>query len=110
MHSNNAKCFVSKEIELFLNERGIASAFSSVYNPSGKSQCKRFNGIIWNISKLALRTRGLKTSQWEMVVPESLHALRSLLCSATNEVPHDRFFKFTRCSMFGMGLCMYASM
>ena len=36
-----------------------------------------------------------------MVIPESLHALRSLLCTATKEVPHDRFFKFARRSMFG---------
>ena len=71
-----------------------------MYNPSGNSQCERFKGIFWNTIKLALRTRGLKTSQWEMVIPESLHALRSLFCTATNEVPHDRFFKFARRSMF----------
>ena len=45
--------------------------------------------------------RGLKTSQGEMVIPKSLQALRSLLCSATNEVLRDRFFKCSRCSMFG---------
>ena len=46
VHSDNAKCFISKEIKEFLNEREIASTFSSVYNPSGNSQCERFNGII----------------------------------------------------------------
>ena len=96
VHSGNATCFVSKKIKLFLNERGISSTFSSVYNPRSNSQCERFNGTIWNTIKLALRTRGLKTSQWEMVIPECLHALRSLLSTATNEVPHDRSFKFAR--------------
>ena len=101
VHSDNAKCFVSKEIKEFLNERGIASTFSSVYNPRGNSQCERFNGIIWNTIKLALRTNGLEIANWEMVIPEVLHSLRSLLCTATNEVPHDRFLKFPRRSMFG---------
>ena len=36
-----------------------------------------------------------------MVIPEVLHSLLSLLCTATNEVPYDRFLKFPRCSMFG---------
>ena len=57
VHSDNAKCFVLKEIKEFLNERGIASTFSSVYNPCGNSQCERFNGTIWNTIKLAKRLR-----------------------------------------------------
>ena len=69
--------------------------------PRGNSQCERFNGIIWNTIKLALRTNGLEIANWEMVIPEVLHSLRSLLCTATNEVPHDRFLKFPRRSMFG---------
>ena len=60
VHNDNAKCFVSKEIKEFLNKRGIASTFSSVYNPRGDSQCESFNGIIWNTIKLALRTNGLE--------------------------------------------------
>ena len=36
-----------------------------------------------------------------MFIPEVLHSLLSLLCTATNEVPHDRFLKFPRLSMFG---------
>ena len=78
VHSDNAKCFVSKEIKEFLNERGIASTFSSMYNPRGNSQCVRFNGIIWNTIKLALRTNGLETANSEMVIPEVLHSLRSM--------------------------------
>ena len=60
VHSDNAKCFVLKEIKEFLNEREIASTFSSVYSPRGNSQCERFNRIIWSTIKLALRTNGLE--------------------------------------------------
>ena len=87
VHSDNAKCFVSKEIKEFLNKRGIASTFFSVYNPCGNSQCERLNGVIWNNIKLALCTNGLEIVNWEMVIPEVFHSLRSLLCTATNEVP-----------------------
>ena len=66
-HSDNAKCFVSKAIKEFLNEREIASTFSSVYNPRDNSQCERFDGIIWNTIKLALGTNGLEIADWEMV-------------------------------------------
>ena len=100
VHTDTAKCFISKEIKEFLNERKIASTFSSVYNPRGNSQCERFNGVIWNTVKLALRTNGLEIADWEMVIPEVFYSLHSLLCTATNEVPHDRFLKFPRRSMF----------
>ena len=33
---------------------------------------------------------------WEMVLPESLHAIRSLLCTATNSTPHERMFSYGR--------------
>ena len=64
VHSDNAKCFVSKKIKEFLNERGIAITFFSMYNPRGNSQCKRFNGIIWNTLKLALCKNGLEIANW----------------------------------------------
>ena len=34
VHSDNAKCFVSKKIKKLLNERGIASTFFFMYNPN----------------------------------------------------------------------------
>ena len=42
--------------------------------------------------------------RWEDVLPESLHAIRSLVCLATNETPHDRMFKFNRRSMTGVSM------
>ena len=43
-------------------------------------------------------------SCWEAVLPEALHAVRSLLCTATNTTPHKRFLGFERWSMLGRAL------
>ena len=51
-----------------------------------------------------LRTRKLEQEQWESVLPEALHCVRSLLCTSTNATPHERFFQFRRRSMFGRSL------
>ena len=40
-------------------------------------------------------------SQWQVVLSEALHSLRTLLRTATNEAPHDRIFKFLKRSMSG---------
>ena len=40
----------------------------------------------------------------EDALPESLQAIRSLVCLATNETPHDRMFKFNRRSMTGVSM------
>ena len=39
-------------------------------------------------------TTGLEIVNWRMVIPDVLHSLRSLLCTATKEVPHDCFLNF----------------
>ena len=43
-------------------------------------------------------------SAWEIVLPEVLHSVRSLLCTVTNATPHKRFLKFDRRSMLGRSL------
>ena len=43
---------------------------------------------------LALASRNLKESQWETVLPEVLHSIRSLLCTATNATPYERLFSY----------------
>ena len=42
--------------------------------------------------------------QWESVLPESLHAIRSLLCTSTNQTPHERLFKYQRRAATGISL------
>ena len=54
--------------------------------------------------KLKLHERWLSEERWEDVLPESLHAMLSLVCLATNETPHDCMFKFYRRSMTGVSM------
>ena len=46
----------------------------------------------------------MEISRWESVLPQVLHSLRSLLCTTTNETPHERFLKFPRRSSFGLSV------
>ena len=43
-------------------------------------------------------------NRWEYVLPDVMHSLRSLLCTANNATPHELFFKFNRRSTCGTSL------
>ena len=95
---------MSSELKSFLNSRGIATSRTSSYNPQGNGQCERFNGIIWSALTLALRDRNLPPKYWQVVLPDVLHSARSLLCTATNSTPHERFLGFQRRSSTGSSI------
>jgi len=40
----------------------------------------------------------------ESVLLEALHAIRSLVCLSTNEILHERLFRFSHKTMFGAAL------
>ncbi|CAB0004922.1 unnamed protein product, partial [Nesidiocoris tenuis] len=42
--------------------------------------------------------------RWESVLQEALHSVRSLLCTATNESPHERMFRHPRRTSNGESL------
>ena len=50
---------------------------------------------------MLLQTYQQPESTWEAVLPEALDSVRSLLCTATNATPHERFLGFDRRSMIG---------
>jgi len=104
IHSDRGPSFMSSELKDYLSERGIATSKTTPYHPIGNGQVERYNGIIWNSVRLALRSRGLPSQQWEAVLPDALHSIRSLLSTAINTTPHERFFKFQRCSSYGASL------
>ena len=104
IHSDRGAAFMSAEIKEFFQRLGIVSSRTTPYNPRGNSQCERYNGIIWQTVALALESRGLPTSAWPDVLPEALHSIRSLLCTATNATPHERMFTFERRSATGSSL------
>ena len=101
IHSDRGPSLISEELKAFLNSRGVATSRTSSYNPRGNGQVERYNGIVWKTLSLALDSRGLSQSCWEQVLPDALHSIRSLLCTATNCTPHERLFSYQRRSSSG---------
>ena len=91
IHSDNASSFSSREFKQYLLSRGIASNKSSIYHPVGNGQCEKTVGTVWKTIHLALQTRDLPLSQYENVLDDVLHCIRSLLCESNNSTPHERF-------------------
>ena len=104
IHSDRGPAFMSDKLKSFLLGKGIGISRTSVYNPQGNGQCEKFNHTIWCAVKLAVKNSDLPISNWHTVLPEALHSIRSLLCTATNETPHERFLKFNRRSMLGSSM------
>ncbi|XP_045104966.1 LOW QUALITY PROTEIN: uncharacterized protein LOC123500328 [Portunus trituberculatus] len=114
IHSDRGPQFMSKEICNFLMENGIVYTHSSPYHPQGNGQCERENGIIWKAVQLALRSQKLPDilrhgSSWESVLDVALHSIRLLLCTATNQTPHERLFSYHRKSCNGYSLPSWLS-
>ena len=84
IHSDNGPSLICSELRQHLLSLGIAYSNSTRYNPRGNGQVERYNGTLWKACQLATRSRGLKESQWEEVLPAALHSIRTLLCVSTN--------------------------
>jgi len=56
-----------------------------------------------------LASRKLAVTQWECVLPDTVHSIRSLLCTATNATPHERLFIYKRRSSFGVSVPTWLS-
>ena len=104
VHTDRGASFMSNEFKHFLTQHGIATSKTTPYNPQGNGQCERYNGIIWKTITLCLKSRNLPTNNWEVVLPDSLHSIRSLLCTSTNNTPHERMFQFSRRSTSGLSV------
>ncbi|CAG2229552.1 unnamed protein product [Mytilus edulis] len=104
IHSDRGQSFMSAELKTFLQSHGVATSRTTPYSPQSNGQCERYNGIIWKAVTLALESLGLKETQWESVLPDALHSVRSLLCTSINCTPHERFFNFTRRSSSGQSI------
>ncbi|KRX75491.1 Retrovirus-related Pol polyprotein from transposon 17.6 [Trichinella sp. T6] len=104
VHSDRGSAFASDEFRRFLLSKGIACSRTTPYNPQGNAQAERYTGIVWETILLALKSQGLPTEQWPAVLPDALHAVRSLLCTLTNATPHERFLVFSRRSTSGRSI------
>ena len=104
VHSDRGSSFMSKELRQFLVSKGIATSRTTPYNPMCNGQVEKYNGTVWKAVTMDLKTRGLPITHWQEVLPDALHSLRSLLCTATNCTPHERFFRFERRSSTGRSM------
>ena len=109
IHSDHGSAFMSAELTHYLTTRGIATSHSTPYHPIGNGQVERYNGIVWKSVRLALASAKLPVEHWEKVLPDVLHSIRSLLSTATNTTPHERFFNFSRKSSQGTSLPSWLS-
>lgn len=109
IHSDRGSAFMSKELRGYLTERGIACSRTTPYNPQGNGLVERYNGIIWKTVSLSLKSHNLPIEQWELVIPDALHAIRSLISTATNCSPHERMFNFQRRTSSGVALPSWLS-
>lgn len=109
VHSDRGTSFMSQEVKTFLTSHGIASSRTTPYNPQCNGQTERYNGIIWNTAQLALKSRDFPITSWESVLPDALHSIRSLLCTATNATPHERMFIHPRRTCNGQTLPTWLS-
>ena len=96
VHSDRGSSFMSEELRRYLLAKGIASSRTTSYNPRGNGQVERENATVWKATTLALTAKGLPVSRWQEALPDALHSIRSLLCTATNVTPHERIFLFPR--------------
>ena len=58
----------------------------------------------------ALKPRCLDVCHWQPVFQDALHSVRSLLCTATNETPHEQMLSFKRRSTFGTSVPTWLSL
>ena len=104
IHSDRGPSFMSEELKSFLHSKGIATSRTTAYNPQCNGQVEKLNGTLWRAVQLALKSRKLEITQWESVLLDALHSIRSLLCTQTNCTPHERMFNYSRRSTAGNSL------
>ena len=104
IHSDRGTSFMSDELQSFLKSKGIATSRTTPRNPQGNGQVERLNDTLWKTISLILKSRKLPIFEWECVLQDALHSIRSLLCTETNVTPHERMFQHSRRSATGNSL------
>ena len=104
IHSDNFTSLISTELRDHLLKLGIGYSNCSGYNPRGNGQVERMNGTVWKAIQCALKSRGLSENHWEHVIDIAVHSIRTLVCTATNQTPHERLFNYQRRTATGHAL------
>lgn len=77
-----------------LHGHGISTNHTTSYNPQGKGKCESFNGILWKAITVALKIQCRPINQWENILLDALHSIRTLLSTATNVMAHEQLFNY----------------
>ena len=89
IHSDRGPAFMSLDLKKYLHEKGVATSRTTPYNPQGNGLVERYNGTIWKVVTLVLKGRNLPPAYWEIVLPDALRSIRSLISTSTNCAPKD---------------------
>ena len=86
---------ISPTIKQFLNSYGISTSRSG---PADKVETgeERFYGPLWRTIRLLMADSQAPIKSWHLYLPLALQALRGLLNSKVNAVPHQKLFAFDR--------------
>ena len=95
VRSDRGTSFMSRELQVFLRDKGVATSRATSYNPEGNGQVERYNGVIWKALTMCLKSNNLPVARWQDVLPDVLHSARSLLSTATKAV-RDYEFKVAK--------------
>ena len=109
IHSDRGAAFMSSELKQYLHDKGVATSRTTPYNPQGNGLVERYNGTIWKAVTLALKARNLPPKCWEIVLPDALHSIRSLISTSTNCTPHEIMFAFKRRTSTGTSVPTWLS-
>ena len=74
IHTERETSFISQEIQTFLTSHAIASSRTTPY----KEMVKLNEAIALSEKPIAAKSKGLDISQWEQVIEDALHSIRSL--------------------------------
>ena len=96
VHSNWGLASMSRDQKNFLYSRGVVASWATSYHPSGISHCEwyPYNQTTLKTIRYCLKGKLVPEEQWEGVLVDVVHSIRSLYisqCNATNDL-----FSFSR--------------
>lgn len=94
INSDRGPSFMLSELKVFQHSKGITTSWTNSYNSWWNEDIERINRTVWSSVQLALKSKQLPLSMWELVLPDALHSIWYLLWTANNCTSHERLFNY----------------
>ena len=107
IYTTRAKDFMSSDMKQYLHSKGVATSNTSQYNSCGNGMVERMTGTLWKAIEVTLHSRKMCQLEWELVLPDALYSIRSLLCTATNTTSHEGLFNLSRKTTSGKSITLW---